>query len=190
MSNVLSLEDYDVATSPHTYFLMDTCVLIDIFLPDPQRPQRTKAHQSLFLDLLKKKKTLLFSSYQIMEFEKVFMSIYLTYFKNNHKGQEFLGKKVGNLTQKEFRQLPDFQKAKENFFFHFNRELLPFSYVVPDIFDFDQLDTYKDALQYLDFHDVLYCALSQKYDAPIVTHDRDFFSSPEDVTIISLLKPI
>lgn len=189
MGNVLPIQDYDVASSPHTYFLIDTCVLIDIFLPDPQRPERTKAHQNFFSDLITENKTLLFSSYQMMELETLFISTNFKYFKKSHTGQTLHGKAVGNMSIKDFRLTAEFKTTVSDFFLYVRQDLEPYSYFVPDIFDFSKQQEYMSHLLTLDFHDMLYCYLGEKYNAPIITYDRDFMSTPFDLNVISLLTP-
>lgn len=163
-------------------YILDACVLLYIFFTlGGYEKSLVRQYSTFYSNIVKSNAKILLSINLLSEFFNRFLKLeYKIYLKEN-------GYESSSFTYKQYRKTDNFLDVIKELNEIFTYQLLPYSEFITHDINEEIIIKSLNSSNVLDFNDVIYACSSEKYSAPIVTHDKDYFSldNSMNVTIIT-----
>lgn len=173
MNNIINICKYKA--DKDDIFIFDTNVLIKIFYPT-MGSKNTEAYISLYKDIVAKKATVYLSSIQISEFVNRCIRFQFDLYRNEHP--EVVDFK------NNYRETKDYRDSMEAVL-EIVSDMLKSFVRVNDNFDTMEINNLLSHSFSYDFNDALIAELSRRYNACLVTDDKDYINFLEKLKIIT-----
>lgn len=173
MNNIINIGEYKADKGD--IFIFDTNVLIKIFYPT-MGTKNSKAYITLYEDIVAKKATVYLSSIQVSEFVNRCIRFQFKLYKEEHPEViDFKG---------DYRETDDYKICMEAVL-EIVSDMLNSFVRINDNFDAMEVENLlKHGFSY-DFNDALIAELSRRYNACLVTDDKDYTNFLKKLTIVT-----
>lgn len=161
-------------------FFLDTNIWISLYIPNYSSNKFLVNESVAFYNKIKASGAKIFTSSLILsEFSNVYITNCFKNYKNNNTTKS-------NITKKQFRQEPEYQKVISNLKVYL-RQILKISEKIDDEFSVFDLKTFEIELEKFDFNDKYYLEVfGIKKNLIIVTTDADLLNHSRDGTVIKV----